>query len=208
MYFISIFLLCLAPNLDNMAIGLAYGVRKINVPLKSNFAIALFSGLATLISSFAGSFLTNYIPVFTGKIIGGSIVCIIGILTIISCLYAGQKMKQSSSSKNSYQYLDNLRAVIDDPGIADKDFSGDISLKESILLGIALAVNCLGTGFGAGMTGINVFVLSGAVVVFSLITISLGAFIGRHYAAGLLGNKATVVSGLLLLAVGLYQIIA
>ena len=205
MYFLSIFLLCLAPNLDNMAIGLAYGVRKINVPFKSNFAIALFSGFATLISSFFGSLLANYIPNYIGNVIGGCIVCLMGIYTIISYLHIKRISKKSNENGN--QYLDNLKAVMDDPSIADRDYSGDISLKESILLGIALAINCLGTGFGAGMTGVNVLVLTVAVIVFSLITISLGAFVGKCYASRFLGDRSTIISGLLLLIVGVYQML-
>jgi len=204
-YFLSIFLLCLAPNLDNMAIGLAYGTRKINVPFRSNFAIALFSGFATLASSFLGSLLTNYIPSYLGNIIGGSIVSVMGIFTIVSYLHTKRKSNKVHESSNLY--LDDLKAVMEDPSIADKDYSGDISLKESILLGIALAVNCLGSGFGAGMTGVNVFILSAAVVVFSLFTISFGAFVGKRYAAKFLGDKATIISGLLLFAVGLYQML-
>jgi len=188
-----------------MAIGLAYGVRKINVPFKSNFAIALFSGFATLISSFFGSLLANYIPNYIGNVIGGCIVCLMGIYTIISYLHIKRISKKSNENGN--QYLDNLKAVMDDPSIADRDYSGDISLKESILLGIALAINCLGTGFGAGMTGVNVLVLTVAVIVFSLITISLGAFVGKCYASRFLGDRSTIISGLLLLIVGVYQML-
>ncbi len=204
-YFLSVFLLCLAPNLDNMAIGLAYGARKINVPFRSNLAIALFSGIATLTASLAGNLLARYIPGFPGNIIGGSIVSAMGLYTIISYIY--NKRKTKDISQNNRQYIDELRAVMDDPGIADRDYSGDISLKESILLGIALAVNCLGTGFGAGMTGVNVAVLTIAVIIFSLITISLGTLIGKRFAAKFLGDRATVVSGFLLIAVGIYQMI-
>lgn len=188
-----------------MAIGLAYGVRKISVPFKSNFAIALFSGFATLISSFLGNLLSNYIPNYIGNLIGGSIVGLIGIYTIISYLY--NKSKSKKTNEANYLCFDNLKAVIDDPSIADKDYSGDISLKESILLGIALAANCLGTGFGAGMTGVNTLVLSGAVIVFSLLTISFGTLVGKRFASRFLGDKVTVISGLLLLVVGVYQMI-
>ncbi len=189
-----------------MVIGLAYGARKINVPFKSNFAIALFSGIATLVSSLLGSALANYIPSYTGNIIGGSIVCTMGLYTIISHLIKNKK-NTGCEHQNGNQYIVELRAVMDDPGIADKDYSGDISLKESILLGIALAVNCLGTGFGAGMTGVNIVVLTTAVIIFSLTTISLGAVIGRRWAAKFLGDQATIISGLLLAAVGIYQIL-
>lgn len=205
-FILSVFLLCLAPNLDNMAIGLAYGARKIAVPLRSNFAIALFSGVATLLSSLLGNILTNYIPVHTGAVIGGLIVSGIGLYTVMSFLYNKRKSKKNHA--NGITCIDNLKAVMDDPGIADRDYSGDISLKESILLGIALASNCLGTGFGAGMAGINTFVLTAAVIVFSLATISLGAMIGRRYASGYLGERATVVSGILMIIIGLYQILS
>jgi len=186
-----------------MAIGLAYGARKINVPFKSNLAIALFSGFATLISSFLGNLLTNYIPNYLGNIIGGSIVSAMGIYTIVSYLHT----KISKVQDSNYMCLDSIKAVMNDPSIADKDYSGDISLKESILLGIALAVNCLGTGFGAGMSGVHIGVLTVAVIIFSLITISLGALVGRRYAARFLGDRATIISGLLLLAVGVYQML-
>ncbi len=202
---ISIFLLCLAPNLDNMVIGLAYGARKINVPFRSNFAIALFSGVATLLSSLLGSFLSSYIPKYTGNLIGGTIVSAIGLYTIFSYLY--NKKKSKPAHPNGNQYIGELRAVMDDPGLADRDYSGDISVKESVLLGVALAVNCLGTGFGAGMTGVNTTVLTLAVIVFSLATISIGAMIGKRWAAKFLGDQATVLSGLLLVAVGIYQML-
>ncbi len=187
-----------------MAIGLAYGVRNISVPFRSNFSIALFSGIATLISSLIGNLLTNCIPAHLGNIIGGAIVGFIGIYTIVEHLH--NRKKSVESHKNSIQCFDNLKAVMDNPSIADKDYSGDISLKESISLGIALAANCLGTGFGAGITGINIYALSSFVVVFSLITILLGAFVGRHFATKFSSDKATLISGLLLLAVGLYQV--
>ncbi|PYG85818.1 putative sporulation protein YtaF [Ruminiclostridium sufflavum DSM 19573] len=204
MHFLSLLLLCLAPNLDNMAIGLAYGARKISVPPKSNLAIALFSGFAIFISSLCGSLLANYIPSYLGNIIGGSIVSIMGIYTILSYLHT--EIKKKRVLENSHIYMGSIRAVMSDPVIADKDYSGDISLKESILLGIALALNCLGTGFGAGMAGVNIYILTAAVIVFSFFTISFGAFIGRRYAAQLLGDRATLLSGLILLSVGTYQI--
>ncbi|QNU68714.1 manganese efflux pump [Ruminiclostridium herbifermentans] len=188
-----------------MAIGLAYGAKKISVPPKSNLAIALFSGFATLISSSFGNLLTNYIPNYLGTVIGGSIVSIMGIYTIISYLHTRIKTKKIQES--NYVYIDNIRAVMNDPSVADKDYSGDISLKESILLGIALALNCLGTGFGAGIAGVNILILTAVVTVFSLFTISLGAIIGKRYANQLLGDKATLLSGIILLLVGLYQII-
>lgn len=209
LYFLSVFLLCLAPNLDNMAIGLAYGIRKISVPFRSNISIALFSGIATFLSSMLGSLLANYIPSFTGNIIGGSIVGLMGVYTIINEMYKKEKPTANTYPRDHSDkpYFENFRAVMNDPEIADSDYSGDISLKESILLGTALAANCLGTGFGAGMSGVNIYVLSTAVTLFSLITIFLGALVGRRYASRFSAEKATILSGLLLIVVGVYQMV-
>lgn len=205
MLFLSIFLLCIAPNLDNMAIGLAYGARKINVPFKSNFAIAIFSGLATLLSAALGNVISNIMPSFIGNAIGGSIVSIMGAYTIYQ--YFHDKKQVNHLHSIDELGIENLKAIMEDPTIADKDFSGDISLKESILLGIALAVNCLGTGLGAGMVGINIFVLSLCVVVFSVITIWIGAYLGKRFASKFLGQNATLISGVLLFCVGIYEIL-
>ena len=205
MLFLSIFLLCVAPNLDNMAIGLAYGARKINVPFKSNLAIAIFSGLATLLSAALGNVISNIMPSFIGNAIGGSIVSIMGAYTIYQ--YFHDKNQVNHSHSINELGIENLKAIMEDPTIADKDFSGDISLKESILLGIALAVNCLGTGLGAGMVGINIFVLSLCVIVFSVITIWIGAFVGKRFASKFLGQNATLISGVLLFCVGIYEIL-
>lgn len=204
MLFLSIFLLCIAPNLDNMAIGLAYGARKINVPFKSNLAIAVFSGLATLFSAALGNVISNIMPLYIGNAIGGSIVSIMGAYTIYQYFHDKKKINQSHSIDELG--IENLKALIEDPTIADKDFSGDISVKESILLGIALAVNCLGTGLGAGMVGINIFILSLCVIVFSIITIWAGAFLGKRFASKFLGQNATFISGVLLFLVGIYEI--
>jgi putative sporulation protein YtaF len=187
-----------------MAIGLAYGARKINVPFKSNLAIAVFSGLATLISAALGNVLLNIIPDYIGQVVGGSIVAMMGMYTVVK--YFLDKRKTIHTYEIGESGIDNLIAVMEDPVIADKDFSGDISLKESILLGIALAVNCLGTGFGAGMAGVNIFILSSAVVCFSLLTISMGALLGKKFASRFLGERAIIISGVILLLVGLYEI--
>ena len=53
----------LASNLDNLAVGVAYGLRQIVIPPQSNFTIVIiafvFSTLAVLGGTCAGRFVTH-----------------------------------------------------------------------------------------------------------------------------------------------------
>ena len=92
------------------------------------------------------------------------------------------------------------------PDKADTDYSGDISTKESVLLGIALALNCLATGLGAGMTGLNAIAITVTTILFSFLTIFLGLIIGRKCVSCFSGDKATILAGILLIIIGLYEV--
>jgi putative sporulation protein YtaF len=204
---LSVILIGIATNLDNLGIGLTYGIRKIRVPLKTNIVISLFSGIAMVLSSYAGNLLMHILPLKFGNVLGGMIVSIIGLYTVFD--YFNTKKKQYDMNRSGINEqedkLIDFRGIIDDPCRADKDYSGDISIKEALFLGIALAINCLGTGIGAGMTGISVWPLALSVMFFSLITISLGVYVGKKYASQHLGEKAAILAGLVLFLVGIYE---
>lgn len=52
--------------------------------------------------------------------------------------------------------LSKLGDILNNPESADTDTSGNIDLKESSSLAIALALNNMGLGIGASITGLNV----------------------------------------------------
>lgn len=203
---LSVILLGIAANLDNLAIGLAYGIRGIKVPFKSNFTFAALSGAATLVSGCAGHLLSHIIPKNVGNILGGAIVSVIGIYTILSFIFHDKKLQKADLTNESLS-VSSLGNIMDDPYSADVDNSGDISFKEAFVLGTALALNCLAAGFGAGMTGVNILGLILSVMFFSLLTIGLGTHFGKKYASRYFGDKATVAAGILLLIVGLYEML-
>jgi putative Mn2+ efflux pump MntP len=55
------------------------------------------------------------------------------------------------------------------------------------------------------MAGLNIWAMSALVAVFSFVTISIGFYIGRKYVASFLGNKATLVAGIFLILIGIYE---
>lgn len=205
MHIISIILLGVAANLDNLGIGLSYGIRKIKVPLSSNLIIAVISGIATVLSATGGHLITHLLPAKASNIFGGAIVVLVGLGVIIS--YKRACGKNSSVDKINYKTkVSNLKIIVQKPQKADLDYSGHISFEEAILLGSALAVNCLATGLGAGLTGLNVAGLAWSVTLFSLLTIITGVQIGKRFASLLFGDRAPLVAGVILIIIGLYEI--
>lgn len=206
MHIISLIFLSLAANLDNLSISLAYGIKKVRIPLLSNIVISSASGIITLITCIFGYYLRGVIPDHLCNIIGGCLISIMGIWTIIEFFLGKKKEKSSSFFINSDNHGDYLN-ILQHPREADMDFSGDISIKESVILGIALALNCFATGLGAGMTGLNAFAIAMLTIIFSFVSIYLGLKIGRKCAASWLGDKASIIAGLLLIVMGLYEVI-
>lgn len=195
---LAILAIGLASNLDNAGVGIAYGVRKIRIPWYSNLAIALISFMATLISGLFGNLISTWISPWIGQLIGTIVIIGVGVWVLLQP-YVEKKPIAKESSTNSFTRL------LQNPEEADKDSSKSISLPESILLGIALAMNALAGGFNAGITQLNIWYTSLSVGIFSFILLALCAGFGEKFAAEKLGNRATVISGLLLIFIGFRQ---
>jgi putative Mn2+ efflux pump MntP len=74
------------------------------------------------------------------------------------------------------------------------------------LLGIALSINNVGGGVSAGMIGLNSFWVGFLSAVLSFIALWAGNYVAVFFIKWNISKKATVVAGLLLIAVGIEQI--
>lgn len=200
---ISIVFLSIAANLDNLIIGLVYGLRGIRLPFCSNLILAVLSGLAMLISGFCGRLIGEVIPSSICQIIGGAIVALLGMWIVF--VYVRNQEKYKIFPVQCEELGNESINLFKEPERADIDNSGDISWHEAIALGIALALNCLALGIGVGLTRLNIYAVTAVTVVTSLLAISFGIFIGKRYGSMCLGNYATPVAGIIMFMVGLYE---
>jgi putative sporulation protein YtaF len=95
--------------------------------------------------------------------------------------------------------------ILRDPQQADVDRSGVIDLREALLLGIALSLNNLGTGLGAGLNGYPVLMTTGLTAVGSWLTISGGAWLGRISGGRFQARSAGYVAMLILLGLAVWE---
>ena len=95
-------------------------------------------------------------------------------------------------------------AILNHPILADRDFSGHIDLREATALAFGLTLNNIPNGIGAGLLGLNAVLTTSAVFLLSILTI-LAGISGGHLGYRRLGKSAGLVSGLLLIAIGVYE---
>ncbi len=190
----------LASNLDNAGVGIAYGVRKIQISGLANLIIAGISIGATLIGGGVGGLVSLWISPFVAHLIGTIVIVSVGIWVMCQP-YLEHKTKKREASNNL------VTKILRSPEDADRDQSKTISMSEAVVLGIALSMNALAGGFDAGITRLNLIATALTVGILSYILMAFCSYIGSRFAADKLGDRATILSGLLLILIGLQQII-
>jgi putative sporulation protein YtaF len=194
MQWLTILLIGVAANIDNLGISVSYGLKSNRIPFSSNIIISLISMLCAFISIAVGSFLSQYFSQSIANFAGGSLIIGIGVWFIITSpvfISDNQSLKEDSLL----------------PLLPKKDQSKSITLKETIFLGFILALNCLTIGFGVGITGLSPISTSISIGIFSVLSISLGVKLGNKIGSTLFGRHSNNIAGLLLILIGLYEIL-
>ncbi|MDR3601797.1 MAG: sporulation membrane protein YtaF [Desulfosporosinus sp.] len=209
MHIVSSLFLGLAANLDNLGVGISYGVQKIRIPYLSNFLIALLSGIITAVSVWAGHFLSQYIAV-AGEI-GALMIVAIGVWVALHKTSINSSLPAALPVMKTYSVpIKALSCVIQitkNPSAADLDANGFISTKEAMALGLSLSFNCIATGVGAGLTGLAPLPAAISVFIFSMVTISAGYLIGWKTTSNRFEYLSQVISGALLILIGIYELL-
>lgn len=210
MHIFSALFLGFAANLDNLGVGISYGVQKIRVPFLSNFFIALLSGIIVAISVLTGRLLSNYITI-AGEL-GALMIVAIGIWVMVhKTASASDSLPAAIPVMKTYSVpIKSLSCIVQitkEPSAADFDANGFISTKEAMFLGLTLSFNCIATGVGAGLTGMDPLSSGISVFIFSMISISMGYMIGWKTASDRFEQLSQAISGVILIIIGIYELL-
>lgn len=177
-----VFLLSLALSVDGFFVGLSLGFKKIKIPFQGKAIIGAMSVLFAYAAVSCGELLARLLPDHIAKIMGAAIMGLVGLWIIF-----GNFFRQSSfleNQKKSFSAFIKSKTnlpikVLNNPPMSDMDQSGVIDLKEALLIGIALSLDILGTGFGIGAIGISPLTISPCVGLFLIIFLSAGMLTAR-----------------------------
>jgi putative sporulation protein YtaF len=210
--FLQAALVAFACCTDCLATGFAYGVNKIKIrflpALIINVVCALFLG----VSLFLGSVLSNYISLTATKAVSATVLIILGLVKICESVVKNWVRRKAKIEKNlnfSIFSLQFMLKIYANPENADKDNSKELSVKEAIPLAIALSLDNVAIGLGAGLANLNTvgFVAAiGITLVAAVAFLIFGRLLGNKIA-----NKTTLnlawISGLILIGLAVLNVI-
>lgn len=183
--YISLFMLAAAVSLDSFSAGLAYGLKKLKLPVKSSIILSLCSAVVLLVAMGAGHWLSRWFSEQAASRLGGIILIVLGAWVLWQFFRERQVHEQMEEKPLIHLELKRLGVVVHifkRPTAADLDQSGTINGLEALLLGFALSLDAFGAGIGAAMLGYPALVLAAAVAVMNLLFITGGLACGRKFA--------------------------
>ncbi|KAJ51856.1 putative sporulation protein YtaF [Clostridium tetanomorphum] len=205
MCILPIIFFAISASSDSFIVGISYGINKIRIDFINNLFIATISGLGTFLSMAFGKLLLNIIPVEKANLIGSIVLILFGLYMLISSS-KNKHNKDEASTKNIQQDKNYYYNVLNNPEIIDIDGSKNIELKESLSLGIVLSINNIGLGIAASVIGLNVYITSISSLLFGMIFIQLGHFVGEKFLSKRMSKYSEVISYFIIILLGLYGI--
>src|SRR5690606_18538148 len=102
--------------------------------------------------------------------------------------------------------LKDVKAMLVYAEKTDIDKSGDIDIKEGLLIGLGLSINNFGVGIAFSLIGVNIFMTSLTTFIFSLLTLFLGVKLGKRLLGKNIGNVSPYISSILLIILGVIEL--
>jgi putative sporulation protein YtaF len=191
-------------NIDNISARIAYSIRGIRISIPINIWISVITFVISSFAAFSGTMISGFVSKRFSSIIAMSLLTAIGLWMI-----AEPYLKKDNESPGDSGQEDgkNVFRVMMKPEYADKDHSKHIDFKEATVLGVALSINNIGGGISAGMIGLSPFWVGLLSAVINFLALWMGNYIAGIFTAWNLSQKATVVAGIILIAIGIEQII-
>lgn len=203
MEFWAVVILAIAVSLDGFGVGFAYGINKVTISLIPRFIISFASALSIYLSLLAGALLGKILPPAFAESLGGLLLCIMGLYILFQgfrSIVNNKTMPEGFYEKN---FIQKLFILLKQPMEADFDKSGNISGIEVFFLGVALAMDAFGAGFGAALSGSSPFLTASLVGIFKFILLSGGMILGRKLNQIPWQGILVLIPGLIFLLIGL-----
>lgn len=200
MQILSAFIFAFIGDIDTLVIGLSYGIKKIKLTSFSILIISILPTIGTFISMKLGKSIIKFIPESLTNFIGSVILILIGLYPLLEPYIIKLKNKYY---KNKNEYV----SVLKNPEKFDEDDSGCIDMKETIPLAIALTINNLAIGVGAGIANISVLLTTLFTFILNIVNLILGYVLGDKCLSILFGNFAKIFSCLIIIFLGIYRLI-
>ncbi|MGE5507186.1 MAG: manganese efflux pump [Chitinophagales bacterium] len=214
----AILLVAVAVSVDGLWGGLAFGLRRIRIPHGSLLLVAILSGGASGLAMLLGRVLGRGVPLMTAKWVSAALLLGLGVTALWEAYQerlggraglppgrAGGGEARPACTEGGGHYFRHLLRVLADPELADADYSGDISLAEAWVLGIAVAIDASLAAFTIGLAGRGSWAVPSFIGAARYVLIGLGNLLGSRRLVAGAGSRLTYLPGGILVLLGLLR---
>lgn len=181
-------LIAAVSNLDNLGVGFAFGMRDTRIATAPNLVIAVLTMAGTAGAMTSGRALSHLMSPSLATDAGALIIIAIGVATVVTSL---RTMRRPAAAAVARHSLSGARGK-----------SNGVSWREAVPIGVALSLNNVGSGVGAGIAGVSPLATTLLAGAFSLICLGGGSRVGWSAGRGVFGRWAQLVAGLVLVGIG------
>jgi putative sporulation protein YtaF len=189
MTFLGLFFLAITLSADDFSVGVAYGLFKTRLSFKSLMIMILGSATSTygvmLIGKFIFTSMADSITDCLSVILLGSVGC--------KMIYNGWKEK------------DDYSEIVKKNPLSSGD-TKSVSFWETYIVGLGLGVDDFAQALGLAVAGFPIILTVCLLEVAELITLLGGNFLALKGFSKKINGKLTIIPGIVLLLVALYQI--
>lgn len=168
----------ISTNFDSVGSGLAYGRRKSYIPWLFCIITSITSLCAFVLGSLTGVRIAHFMSPATCNLIGSVILVCIGLWIAIQAITGPDTAAATPI---------------------------ELGFSEMMFIAVAQAMSDLSVGFGAGFAGLNILSISLAIALFSFVFLAVPMRLGARLRTQRLGKRATFISGILLVVIGLFM---
>ena len=177
---ISILLFSLASNIDNLIIFTSINVNNNKLKFYHFVIISLVSSIITGLTMKYAHYITLLISIQITNLIGASLLIILGLILISSYLIKRPLQK----------FLANT-----------------ITPKFIFALSFGLSINNIPTAISASLTGLPILTSSITIFINSMLFLYLGIYLKTKAFQNILSKYANLITGIMLIILGIFQIV-
>lgn len=219
---INSIILAISSSIDSLGIGITYGIKNTKISHMAKVVLFVISFSISLLSVWFGDILKNIFSDFATKLIENLILIAMGIFVCFQAIRKDKKNVTQKVSPSEPIYENNEKIysffidflgitikIIKNPTSSDLDSSNSIDGKEAFFLGFALSLDSFCIGAFGSIIGVSSFLFPLFISVFQLVFLSVGNVLGKnlHRLSHLPSNIWSVISGLLLVLIGVVRLI-
>jgi putative sporulation protein YtaF len=197
------FLIALGNNVDNIVARIAYSIQGTKVNVLINLWISVITFMITTVAAFSGTMAAGSFGTKVASVIAMSLLIALGFWMIFKAQNKHWRVDNSIHVNST-----SLLTIFLRPEHADKDGSKHIDFKEGTVLGVALSINNIGGGLSAGLIGIDPTLVGLLSAALSFVALFAGNYVADWFIRRHLADGATVVGGILLIAIGIKQVVS